>query len=318
MRPLLSVMIPSHNRADYLRLTLESVMQQFPSDGWIEVVVVDDASKHELPDDIVALYPSVSLVKNTHNLGQIANLNQCIDLAQGEWVHILHSDDIVLPGFYDAMHKAIRQYPEAGGFFCRHAIIDGTGNQKGLSELWRDTSGHIDNWLKKISIRQCIQTPSIVVQKAVYTQLGHFQSDLAGCEDWEMWHRISQYFPVIFIPEILCQYREFDHSNSGDAFRSGRYIFDLQKAIILLKKQHKREDWTQQSVSHYEKYILDTFFTLARNQHISMQQLMVWWKAWTTSIFFRWKKIPAMIKLSLWVLWPGMFQTQQSANTNGR
>ncbi len=302
--PLISVMIPAYNRSQLLRQTLASVMQQCPDEGWLEVCVVDDCSQHEPPDAIVESIPSphLRLIKNSQNIGQIPNLNRCIELAKGEWVHLLHSDDVVLPGFYNAMREAISQFPEAGAIFCRHAFIEEDGTIRRLSEPWTKKPGIIPQWKEKIATFQCIQTPSIIVKRDVYSHLGHFRTDLQGCEDWEMWHRISQQYKVLFLPEVLCQYRESSLSNSGDAYLSGRYITDLQTAIQILYNQHRQPVWYTRSINVYGKFIIDKFFEIQANSSLPFFQLIRWWRIWMTSIFFSWKKVPAMFKLSARVL----------------
>lgn len=296
--PLISVMIPSFNRMTLLKETLDSVMNAYQE--WMEVVVVDDASDKEHPEQVIAGYGDnrIELMINEKNLGQINNLNRCIALARGEWIHLLHSDDIVLPDFYSAMRKAILQFPESGAIFCRHQCIDSEKQLIRISEKWLDRAGLIPDWQEKIAIRQCIQTPSIIVKKEVYMQSGGFNQDLSGCEDWEMWHRITQQHDVVFLPDILCQYRESLMSNSGDAYHSGRFISDLQTAIQLIYAQHGNYDWYKRSIVSYNKFIIDKFFEIQAKSEVTVSQLIRWWRVWKSSLFFTWKKVPAMIKLS--------------------
>ena len=66
------------------------------------------------------------------------------NLAQGHWVHILHHDDIVLPGFYDLLRKVV-ECSDAGAVFCRHAVVNLKGHWIQLSELHRESPGLLDD-----------------------------------------------------------------------------------------------------------------------------------------------------------------------------
>ena len=122
----LSIMIPTFNCADYLRKTLASLMQQ-PS-GTLElaqIVVVDDCSTRDDPEKVVQeMMPGYAVFhRNSRNLGPCANFNSCLDLAEREWVQILHGDDYMLPGAYREFSTCLEQFPDALVVFARSQIV---------------------------------------------------------------------------------------------------------------------------------------------------------------------------------------------------
>jgi len=72
-------------------------------------------------------------------------------------VHILHDDDVVLPGFYSHLQQAFENEPTIGAAFCRHAYVDESNRQRYLPILERSTPGVVSNWLERIAVMQLIQ-----------------------------------------------------------------------------------------------------------------------------------------------------------------
>jgi len=208
-QPLWSVMIPTYNpRADYLEDTLRSVLRQDPGPEQMQIEVVDDCSPHGTPVELVRRIAGdrVAVHREPKNNGMAGIWNRCIERARGEWVHILHQDDFVLPGFYVAMQKGACD-SRVGALFCRHAEINPEGHWLRISHLHREFAGLPDAWHEKITVHQLIQCPAIVVRRAVYEHVGGFRPELRYTLDWEMWQRIAAQYSFWFQPSILACYR---------------------------------------------------------------------------------------------------------------
>ena len=214
-RPCWSVMIPTYNpRADYLEETLRSVLQQDPGPDQMQIEVVDDCSRDDTASEITRRVGAgrVTFHSEAQNRGLANAWNRCIERAQGHWVHILHQDDIVLPGFYDRLRKAV-DCSDAGAIFCRYAYVNSNGHWIWLSELQRESPGLLDDWHASITAESLIQCAAIAVRRRVYEQLGGFFPHFHYVADWEMWQRIASQFAFWFEPSILACYRL--HPNSA-------------------------------------------------------------------------------------------------------
>ena len=101
-RPLWSVMVPTYNCANYLELTLKSVLEQDPGPEQMQIEVIDDRSTKDDPEAVVNEIGKgrVSFFRQPQNVGAQANFTTCVQRSRGHLVHILHGDDAVLPGFY--------------------------------------------------------------------------------------------------------------------------------------------------------------------------------------------------------------------------
>src|SRR5262249_51540781 len=180
-RPFWSVMIPTYNApANYLEETLKSVLQQDPGPAQMQIEVVDDSSPDGAPVELVRRVAGdrVAVHREPANNGLAGIWNRCIERARGEWVHILHQDDIVMPGFYDHLYRGISCNPHLGMAFCRFAIVDANGHWTELGPLESSTPGVLDGWLERVATGCRVQCPAVVVRRATYERLGGFTPEL--------------------------------------------------------------------------------------------------------------------------------------------
>ncbi|MCT2401501.1 glycosyltransferase family 2 protein [Novosphingobium mangrovi (ex Huang et al. 2023)] len=236
-RPRWSVMIPTYNCARYLERTLESVLAQDPGPQSMQIEVVDDASTSDDPGEVVARVGRgrVQFRRQGRNVGHIANFHDCIEHAQGEIVHLLHGDDLVFPGFYEAMGRAFDTDPEIGAAFCRWSLMDENGQVLSSVDPEQPEAGRLPNALCKLASEQRIVTPSIAVRRSVWERLGTFDSRLKCCEDWEMWTRIAAHYPIWYEPRLLAAYRTHGNSNTGRNFRMAEELYYNRIAIDLIR-----------------------------------------------------------------------------------
>src|SRR5687767_1808527 len=126
-RPRWSVMIPAYQCGAFLSDTLRSVLAQDPGPEAMQIEVIDDASDEDLEAIVRAVGKGrVGFHRQPSNIGHIANFADCLKRSRGEIVHLLHGDDLVLPGFYQALERGFAD-PAVGAAFCRWKVIDAAG-----------------------------------------------------------------------------------------------------------------------------------------------------------------------------------------------
>ena len=244
-RPFWSVMIPTYNCANYLQETLKSVLAQDPGSPLMQIEVVDDCSTKDDPESVVKALGGerVQFYRQPRNVGAQTNFTTCIQRAKGQWVHILHGDDWVKPGFYDRCRQVAENNPDLGAIFCRHLNVDEQGNfqqdtqgnPQDLPEPERQTPGILENWLERAAIASPVRTPTIVVKRSVYEQLGGFHQELFHTCDREMWIRIAAHYPIWYEPEPLACYREHTASDTTRLRKSAKNISDTRRSIEISK-----------------------------------------------------------------------------------
>ena len=278
-RPLWSVMIPSYNCSDYLRKTLVSVLAQDPGPDKMQIEVIDD---HSLDADVKELVAGigkgrVGFFRQESNVGSLRNFETCLNRSVGEWVHILHGDDLVDPGFYEEIEKLFKQFPDAGAAFTGYYHIDHRDEILYPNDTLASRPGVIDNWFTIIAQSQQVQPPAMVVKRQVYEQLGGFFGMHYG-EDWEMWVRISAHFPVVHSPEPLAKYRVHDRNITSTYFLSGQHIRDISRAIDLVQphlpadKRKKLKNLARKNYSLYFARTTDMVYHRYKNPEQALAQ----------------------------------------------
>lgn len=235
-RPHWSVVIPTHNCARYLALTLRSVLDQDPGPQAMEILVVDDCSTEDDPEAVVEALGGkrVRFIRQPTNLGKVRNYETGLRAATGVWIHQLHGDDYVRPGFYERMGALLATHPEAGAGFCRSIYIDENGKWLGMTGIERYADGILPGFAARIAVAQRIQTAAMVVRRDVYERLGAFDRRLNCMEDWEMWIRIAVHYPVAFLNEVLAVYRGHPGNATASTWLDGSVIETHQRLLRIV------------------------------------------------------------------------------------
>lgn len=109
-KPFVSYIIPAYGRADLLEKTLYSVLAQKNVQCEWDVVVVDNNSEAENETECLIRKmnnPKVLYYRNAENIGVDGNYNRCIEVARGEWVAMIHADDLIMDDHLSEMCKII-------------------------------------------------------------------------------------------------------------------------------------------------------------------------------------------------------------------
>ena len=229
-------MVPTFNCASFLRTTLESVLAQDLGEAEMQIEVVDDHSLLDDPEAVVrTLAPGrVGFYRQSHNVGHTRNFNTCLDRSRGHFIHLLHGDDFVLPGFYARMGEVLVNNPEASAAFCRYDVVDERGEWVIRAPAQATPGGVLENWFEEIAVGQRLQPPAMVVRREVYENIGGFDQRIrAYGEDWEMWTRIAAHGPVWYEDSTLACYRVRTNSLSGTTLRTGANMSDLRLVINM-------------------------------------------------------------------------------------
>jgi glycosyltransferase involved in cell wall biosynthesis len=236
-RPLWSVMITTYNRVDYLSSALTSVLYQDPGPETMQIEVVDNSTTdivEKLVREVGRERIQVHRIRSRITLSGAMTLS--IQRARGLYVHILHDDDVVLPGFYLKLQNGLTQDSRIGAAFCRNAFIDQNDRQHSLALRVQASAGVVTGWLEQIAVRQRIQVAAIAVKRKVYEELGGFCSGLSHTADWEMWRRIASRYLYWYEPQVLAFYRVHPSSDTSRLQRSGGNIADSRKSIEIAER----------------------------------------------------------------------------------
>lgn len=262
-RPFWSVMIPTWEpRPEFLAAALESVLAQDPGPDEMEIVLCDDGSRRV---DVRAVIPAaqrarVTWVGQPQRAGIGRNWNACLARARGRWVHLLHQDDLLRPGFYARLRAGLATAPEAGAAFCRDVVIDAGGAELRAQRELRATPGILADWIEHIVVALHLRASALVVRRDVYETLGGFRLDLDYALDWDMWKRLAAAYPLWYEPAPLACYRRHGGSATNAFLRSGANIAEIGRSIALsaaILPPAVAAEATRRARLNYTRYAVD-------------------------------------------------------------
>lgn len=110
---LVHILIPSYGRAEYLRETVQSIVNElgrFGDHPTMRVTVVDDGSPTSDIAEIAGEFRTVAYVRNNRNLGVVGNFNRCLEISEGRYTVFMGSDDLLSPGYLEQVVLAIGEF----------------------------------------------------------------------------------------------------------------------------------------------------------------------------------------------------------------
>jgi glycosyltransferase involved in cell wall biosynthesis len=211
-QPLVSVLMTTYNRQQYLPEAIESVLASCYKN--FELIIVDDSSKdstanvakaYELKDNRVKVYI------NEKHLGDYANRNHAASYARGKYIKFVDSDDYIYPDGLGVLVKTMEQFPGAGWGIC--SLKQTTYINRPYPFELSPKQAYEFNYLGP----GLFSTPPlcVIIKTHIFLKIGGFVNDrMVG--DLELWHRLAHKHNVLVIQEGIVWHREHHNRESRD------------------------------------------------------------------------------------------------------
>lgn len=223
---LLSVIIPTYNRAECVTRALESVRGQGMDD--LEVIIGDDASTDGTIASVLEVMPQARIVKLALNRGAASARNAAMQVATGEFLAFLDSDDEWLPGKLERQLEYLRSYPDCAVCATGHFLQSKTGERIEFPGV------NPPDWRKELHMAQSFHGASTpLVRRAMLESVGYQDEELRVLEDWDWMLRIAQKYPIHVLPEMLTVIHENNPSNPDQTVRSMERFLEKHRAEFL-------------------------------------------------------------------------------------
>ena len=240
--PLVSVVMPTRNRAALVERALASVVKQTFAQ-W-ELLVVDDAST-----DATAVAVSrhcddsrIHLHALTEQVGGAAARNRGIEAARGEWIAFLDDDDEWLPQKLERqLDVVLRSQSGAGLVYCSAWFVKPDGSEHVL----QSNAAPAGATRRALLHRNFISTPTVMVRADIVRQVGGFDETLPRLQDWDLWIRLAGLTPFAFLDQPLV--RAF-HTEGGISTRSDALI----QACRALEQKYRRSDFDDREIADFQ------------------------------------------------------------------
>lgn len=233
-RSLVSVLLPTYNRAQYLAQAVASALIQSYQD--LEVIIVDDGSEDDTANVVGTFSDArVRYIYQT-NQGVSAALNTAWHAARGDYCAMLGSDDVWLPELLQELVPVLEADPSLAFVYARARGMDARGNP--LSQILGVSPKFPDHGLKSLLYGDTVCGLACVFRRACVERVGGFNESLVANEDWDLWIRIAEYYPFAFRDKILANYRIHPNSlTGGKSAYFGRLVHDR---VALIEDYYAR------------------------------------------------------------------------------
>ena len=239
--PIVSVIIPTFNRARMVVRAVSSVLYQTFSD--YEIIVVDDASNDETVDALSQFRHHIKYLVHPKNLGVSAARNAGIKISGSPLIAFLDSDDYWLPEKLSIQVKFFKQNPRTVA--CQ---TDEVWIRKGHRVHPRKKHLKPSGDIFEPSLKLCLVSPSaVMLKKSLINEVGLFDEDLPACEDYDLWLRISCRYPVYLIDRHLVV-KEGGRDDQLSAALKGLDRFRIRALVKLIGSGRLNEDQRQKTL----------------------------------------------------------------------
>lgn len=212
--PLISVVIPTYNRANYLKEAIKSVLAQTHRE--VQIIVADDGSTDDTASVVSSFGDKVKYLFQD-NLERGAARNYGIRNSAGEYVAFLDSDDLWLP---DHLQTCLKTCESTGAVYSGSYLIDEAGKTIGKLSASSFGSDPLREIVAGYSSRGC-NSSSCLIKKSMFGTAGNFSEkrELSGSEDWEMWVRLASCGSMEFTGKYTAKVRSHAGKSSIDPAR---------------------------------------------------------------------------------------------------
>lgn len=207
--PIVSVLLPVHNASAFLKMAIESILNQTFRD--FELIVIDDASTDGSAAVLDDLHdPRIVRISFEENQGIVNALNSALKKVRGQYIARMDADDIAHPSRFEEQVDYLDRHP--------NTVVVGSWIQ-GVGDVRRQYIHRypVDN----DEIKSCLMFenpfahPSVMIRRTVLEKLtGPYSPDFPYVEDWELWTRLIRFGEGANIPRPLLQYRIHAKSSS--------------------------------------------------------------------------------------------------------
>lgn len=204
--PIVSIVIPAYNAAEYVCEAINSVLNQSYSN--IELIVLDDGSTDNIRE-VLEKYPKGSFYYESHpNIGQSATLNKGWNMAKGEILSYLSADDELLDGAVAISIENLLNHEEILMTYCDYMLMD--AKSRDLQRVYAPEF----NYEEMVSDIIVQPGPGVFFRKKAFDKIGGWNSSYRQIPDFEYWLRLGLQGDFVRIPQVLARFRIHDGSQT--------------------------------------------------------------------------------------------------------
>ncbi|MDI3546994.1 MAG: hypothetical protein PWR10_646 [Halanaerobiales bacterium] len=237
-KPLVSIITPSYNQGQYIKETVNSVLDQTYDN--IEYIVVDGGSKDNTLKILERYKNRLTYISEKDN-GQSDAINKGFKMAKGEIVGWINSDDILMRDCVETVVDEFIKNNKLGIVYGNLLFIDEEGNQ---NKIYKVPDIDLDVLLHK---RSSIAQPGSFYSMKAVKKVGYLDESLNYVMDYDLWIKLLKISEIKYLDKVLAKFREHNQSKSVsqlDKFTSEKHrvINKYGGSIDILPNKYLKEN----------------------------------------------------------------------------
>lgn len=270
MTKLISVIIPTYNRAAFINAAVESVLNQSYEN--LELIVVDDGSTDKTGDIVQSFKDARLKYIYQENKGRSAARNKALDLAGGDLIAFLDSDDQYMPGKLQTQVDFLNMHPEFGMVYTDAICLDDHGNI--IKKFVANKAGWIYQDIAYF-VPTTITLPTVMARREVFEKVGQFDENMHRFEDTDMWRRISKEYQIGAINENTCILRT--HQDNSFLYQVPGNVLDSLEYYTqkILRDDSSHAQFHKVGIAAISGYYQGAFEQLMQDVRLRCQSLEV-------------------------------------------
>ncbi|WP_281631792.1 glycosyltransferase family 2 protein [Flavobacterium luteolum] len=249
-----SIIIPLYNKENFIKNTIQGVLDQTFQD--FEIIVVNDGSTDKSEEKLLQFNDSRIQYFSKKNEGVSSARNYGIEKANADFIAFLDADDYWYPSFLETIFNNISNLADQKVF---SAAIEFDTSKKTIPAKYSISKTNeeleIVNYFKASIKESVLCASSSVFHKSVFEEIGNFETKIKSGEDTDLWIRIGLVYPIVFSWKILARYvydpkslsknskiiiENLDLSKFEEAEKTNsdlKYFLDLNRFSLAIKSK---------------------------------------------------------------------------------
>lgn len=228
--PLVTIVTPTYDRANYLRETIESVLgQDYPN---LEYIVLDNGSSDNTQEILRGYGDAIRWEHHPKNIGLSRAINRGFELSRGQIIGFVSDDDPLLPGAISALVGEFQSHPDVVVVYPDWDVIDGDGRHVRHIETFEYA------YVDMVRYHHTYPGPGALFRRSVLERIGGLDESLRIVSDYDFWLRAGLLGPFRRCPRTLARYRQ--HGTAATHVERG--VGMAREHIRVIDKLYERTD----------------------------------------------------------------------------
>lgn len=240
--PLVTVLLPTYNRADFLPLAIESVLRQ--SYQRLELIIIRDGGQAVAP--IVQSYNDdrIRFIDRAENRGKAASLNEAIGIARGSYISYLDDDDVWYPNHLQVLLEALQQHPKFGLAYtdlykAHYRSLPGSRRLVLAKNI--EISRDFDRLLM-LQFNHVLHV-SLMHRRDLLNKAGLYNENLNVLIDWDLTRRLCFYTDFLHVPVVTGEYYAAIENSDRVSIQRRKNVNDYVRNVLTIRSSRPPKPW---------------------------------------------------------------------------